>query len=497
MLASLPRLSSRAVSARIDELVFARLEELGIPPAGPCSDAVFLRRIHLDLIGTLPAAAAARVFLADARPDKRVTLVDALLEREEYADFQAMRWCDLLRVKAEFPVNLWPNGVQAYHRWIRDAIRDGLPYDRFARELLTASGSCYRAPAVNFWRAVRGDRPEDRARAVALCFLGERAEAWPPERLAGMAGFFARTGVKLTREWKEEIVYFDLATPAAASATAPDGRVVPLDPEQDPRRAFADWLIRPDNLGFTRCAVNRIWYWLFGRGLVHEPDDFRPDNPPQNPALLDFLAAELPAGGWDPRRLVRAIAGSRAYQLSSVHPGDPAATEANFARYPARPLEAEVLLDALCQLTGTGESYSSAIPEPFTFTPAGQRAIALADGSITSPFLELFGRPPRDTGLAAERSLEASASQRLHLLNSSHVLRKLEQGPGLRGIVRRGGEPRRIVEELYLTILSRFPTEHELGVVGDYLASGVATGPEAASDLAWALINSPEFLYRH
>jgi len=484
---------------RIDALVFSRLSRLGMRPAHLCSDAVFVRRVYLDVIGTLPTAQEARDFLADRTPNKRIALIHHLLERDEFADYWAMKWSDLLRVKAEFPINLWPNGAQAYHRWIRTSLRENKPYDRFVREMLTASGSNFRVPQVNFYRAVQSREPQAIAQAVALTFMGARAEKWPKERLAGMAAFFSRLGYKSTAEWKEEIVFFDPLSRPVGPAMFPDGTTASLAPDQDPREVFANWLIDPKNPWFTRNIVNRIWSWLLGRGIIHEPDDIRPDNPPQNPELLAYLERELIAAHYDLKQVYRLILGSRTYQLSSIpRTGKPEAA-ANFACYPLRRLEAEVLIDALCQITGTTENYSSAIPEPFTFVPEGQRSIALPDGSITSSFLEMFGRPPRDTGLESERNNRPTPAQRLHLLNSSHIRRKLEEGRLLRslGAMKGKAAPREVIEELYLTILSRFPTEEELAAVGAYYRSGTVRPREAMLDLAWALINTAEFLYRH
>lgn len=247
--------------------------------------------------------------------------------------------------------------------------------------------------------------------------------------------------------------------------------------------------------------MNRIWSWLLGRGVIHEPDDIRPDNPPSNPELLAFLEQELIASRYDLKHLYRLILNSQTYQLSCVPKTDTPQAKANFASYPLRRLEAEVLIDALNQITGTTEKYSSAIPEPFTFIPEDQRSISLADGSITSTFLEMFGRSPRDTGLESERNNRPTAAQRLHLLNSSRVQRKVEQGPAMQSLLRSRARPREIVETLYLTILSRFPTEKELQIAAAYSQPGRGNGGtlnrEAAIDLTWALVNGAEFLHRH
>lgn len=211
-----------------------------------------------------------------------------------------------------------------------------------------------------------------------------------------------------------------------------------LTADLDPREVFADWLIDPKNPWFTRNIVNRIWAWLLGRGIIHEPDDIRPDNPPSNPELLAYLEKELIAAKYDLRHLYRIILNSQTYQLSAIPASDKPQAEVNFAHYPLRRLEAEILIDALNQITGTTEKYSSAVPEPFTFIPEEQRSIELADGSITSSFLEMFGRSSRDTGLVGERNNSPSAAQRLHLLNSSHIQKKIEQGP----VVAPGRSPR-------------------------------------------------------
>ncbi len=493
-----PESGLASAGGKIDELVRARLKASGIEPAALCSDAVFVRRAFLDVIGTLPTETEARAFLSDQEPNKRSILIDRLLERSEFADYWAMKWSDLLRVKSEFPINLWPNAVQSYHRWIRTSIKENLPYDRFVRQMLTANGSNFRVPQVNFYRAVQSKEPPALAQAVALTFMGVRAEQWPKEQLAGMAVFFSRIDYKSTLEWKEEIVFPDPNEIAAGplQATFPDGTTVQIRSDQDPREVFADWLLSPRNPWFARNIVNRIWSWLLGRGIIHEPDDIRPDNAPSNPELLAFLERELVGAHYDLKHIYRLILNSNTYQLSCIPRSSDPNAAVHFAFYPLRRLEAEVLIDAICQVTGTTEEYSSPIPEPFTFIPDGERSITLADASITSSFLETFGRPPRDTGLESERNNRSTAAQRLHLLNSSHIQRKIEQGPRLQTLFQRQ-RSREIIDGLYLTILSRPPTDEELKTVQTYFPAAGANRRVAAVDLAWALINSAEFLYRH
>jgi hypothetical protein len=538
---------------RLDKLVFADLTRLKVQPI-LCSDAVFIRRVFLDVIGTLPTAREARDFIQD--PDtknKRRLLIDHLLDRPEFADYWAMRWGDILRIKAEFPVNLWPNAAQAYHRWVHASIAEDKSYELFVRELLTSSGSNFRVGPVNFYRALQNRTPEGMAAAVALTFMGTRVDTWPSDKLAEMSAFFTQVGYKPTSEWKEEHVFWDplgagtiagntapgrasfappAAPPANASATKPapapvaaaalparsasqtavfpNGKKIKLPANKDPREVFADWLIKPKNPWFTRAIANRVWYWLMGRGIIHEPDDIRADNPPSNPALLAYLQKELIADHYDLKRFYRLILNSETYQLSSIPQYQGSDAEAKFASYPLRRLDAEVMIDAINKITGMTDLYTSPIPEPYTYIPDDQPAVALPDGSITSPFLALFGRSARATGMENERNHKPVPAQWLHLLNSSHIQRKINQGPQLKELFASGREQGDIIEELYLMILSRFPTPDEIKNAKAYSSGRAPTAkpgaPQTAApakrredwvDIAWSLINSIEFLYRH
>ena len=487
---------------KIDELVFARWQALNLTPAPLCSDAVFVRRVYLDVTGTLPSATEAQAFILDNNPGKRTALIDRLLACDEFADYFAMKWGDALRIKAEFPINLWPNAAQAYHRWIHDAIRDNVPWDKLATEMLTASGSNFQKPPVNFYRAMQNRTPTGIAQAVALTFLGERADHWPANDLANLAVFFANVGYKSTAEWKEEIVFFNLASTNTGALNGslkktifPDGEKVTLSPDKDPRAVFAGWLVQHPQ--FARSLANRTWSWLLGRGIVQEPDDFRADNPPGNPALLDFLAEDFAASGFDFKHLCREILNSKTYQLAAIPQSNSPEAAANFAFYPLRRLDAEVLIDAVDQITGTNENYSSAIPEPYTFIPGDLRSIALPDGSITSGFLDQFGRPPRDTGQEAERNNKISAGQKLTLLNSSSMQRKIEQSRMVAFQTSANRPPPEIITGMYLGILSRFPTAAEQSAAQEYFKKFGTSRRQPTVDLAWALMNSTEFLYRH
>jgi len=502
----------------IDRIIFASLSKEKIIPARLCSDQVFFRRAYLDITGTLPEPADIHKFIRDRRPDKRAKLIDTLMASETFAEYWSLKWCDLLRVKAEFPINLWPNAVQAYHRWIRDAVATNMPYDKFAREQLTLSGSNFRVPQVNFYRAIQGQEPSSIANAAALTFMGLRFDKLPKDKQAGLESLFSRVGYKTTAEWKEEIVSLNPAETSSFKALLPDGTSVVVPVGKDPRVVFADWLITPDNPWFAKNIVNRIWSWLLGRGLIHEPDDIRDDNPAMHPEVLAYMEKELVKSNYDLRHIYRLILNSYTYQQSSIVQSDNPKAELMFACYPVRQLDAEVLIDALCKITGTRETYSSLVPEPFTFIPPDQRSIGLADGSITSQFLEMFGRPSRDTGLESERKNKPTDAQRLHLLNSSHIYSKILkvrvwQKPARKPkkknqklnkkqrqiqIQREKKKGREMpIEMLYLRILSRFPTEQETKIALEYLTSAGKNRGPAANDLVWALINSKEFLYRH
>lgn len=494
-----PGSGAKSASDQIDLLVLSQLHELKIEHAQKCSDSVFLRRVFLTTIGTLPTEKEARAFLASSNPKKRQAAVEMLLNRPEYVEYWAMKWGDVFRVKAEFPIKLWPNAVQAYHRWILASLKSNKPYDQFVRELLTGNGSNFREGEVNFYRAMQDRSPRGIAATVALTFMGERADKWPEKKLDAMAGFFAHTAFKPTAEWKEEIVFFDPTADEeelAKGAIFPDGTAATVDPfQQDPRQLFAAWLIRPENPYFARNITNRVWSWVMGRGIVHEVDDHRLDNPPSNPQLLEFLQREFVANEYDMKHLFRVILNSKAFQMSCIPEQDTPEAAANFAHYPLRRIEAEVLIDALNQITGTTEEYSSPIPEPFTFVPDNVRGIALGDGSITSSFLELFGRPPRDTGLDSERSVNNTPQQRLHLLNSSHVHKKIKTC----SLVAEAGElpEQEMAEKIYLTVFSRLPSKTEMTTLQEYAESNGTRGKSLAADLVWALFNQPEFYFNH
>lgn len=486
----------------IDLIVKGVLKKKGIAAARPCSDEVFVRRVYLDVTGTLPPQKDVLYFINSDDQKKRSKLIDVLLEKEDYTDYWTLKWCDLLRVKSEFPVNLWPNGVQAYHRWIRKAVNENRPYDQFARELLTSSGSNFRVPAVNFYRAVQGTDPEAISEMVALTFMGVRVENWSDNDRKQLAAFFSRVSFKKTVEWKEEIVHLDPSSETPLTAVLPDRKKVIVPVGDDPRKVFADWLITEKNPWFSQSICNRVWFWLMGRGIIHEPDDIRPNNPASNPELLQYLQAEFVSSGYDIKHLFRMILNSQTYQQSCISRSDSPYAEAYFAHYVIRRLDAEVLIDALNGFGNTHEKYWSPIPEPFTYIPEDNRTITLADGSITSQFLEMFGRPSRDKGYESEREHIPTEFQQLYMLNSVDTHRRVFRSPALKQIINQSGRDNRAtIRRVYITLLSRRPTTTEMSITLKYFGGeGGRKGSNARAaiqDLAWALINTKEFLYKH
>jgi mono/diheme cytochrome c family protein len=512
-----PDFPDEAPNNRIDELVTAKLRRLGIPPSPVCDDAIFLRRAALDVTGTLPTAEEARAFLADPSPGKRAKLIDDLLGRESYVDYWALKWGDLLKIKSEYPTRLWPKAVAVYAGWVREQVARDAPLDEFARALVTASGSNFRDGPANYLRAVSNKDAQSLAEATAMVFLGQRIacarchahpeEGWTPDDGRALAACFARVAYKPSNEWKEEIVHDNPAgvvkDPRTGRPVAPGlPGVGPLavSEGEDPRVALAAWLTSPENPAFAPSLANRAWSWLMGRGIVHEPDDFRPTNPPENPELLAYLTRELVDHRFDMKHLFRLILNSKTYQRSSVPRAGDVGDREHFARRVPRRMPAEALLDAISAVTGVPDGFSSRIPEPFSYLPADQRAIALTDGNIEEapfPFLELFGRPPRDTSYEGERCASASLRQALYLSNSEHLEGKIATSPRLKALLASGKPDGEVVAELYATMLGRAPRDDERATATAYLGRDPKGRAQALRDLTWALFNTKEFLFIH
>jgi hypothetical protein len=436
------------------------------------------------------------------------------MESDDYADCWALKWGDLLRIKSEFPVRIWPKAAHTYYRWVRQSLADNKPYDQFVRELVTASGSNFRCGNVNFLRANPVKDPQTIAESAALIFMGVRlgcarchghpTESWSLEDNLAMAAFFGKVAFKPTQEWKEEIVYVNrkaaFRSPQSKEIVKPkylDGETLEVPEQDDPREKFADWLIRPENPYFVKNIVNRVWFWFLGRGIVHEPDDLRPTNPPSNPELLAMLEKDFVAHKYDLKHLFRLVLNSKTYQLSS-RPNEWNKDDAvHFSHFYLRRLSAEQLLDAIGQVTETSEPFASPIPEPYTRLPAGYRAVQLYDGDISAPFLELFGRPPRDTPYECDRNLHTSMRQALHMLNSDHVQNRINSSPRLQRWFQEKKTDEQIVDELYFVALCRPPKAEEKGKFLEFFGKAKNQRGQAVQDAVWAVINAKEFLFNH
>jgi len=481
----------------VDTQINTILSRFNAKMRNQCSDYVFVRRVYLDLVGRLPTPEEIDGFINDRSPYRRKILIEKLFEKDDFALYWTMKWADILRVKSEYPINLWPNAVQAYHRWIYEKIKQNLPYDKFARELLTSSGSNFRVPAVNFYRAIQGRSPQSIAKAVAQTFMGIDFEKLSGQQQENLSMFFSRVAYKKTLEWKEEIVYLNPAPAKRFRATFLDGKTVDVYPEQDGRVIFADWLISPQNQWFSQNIVNRVWAWLMGQGIISPVDDTY-GKETIGKDLLKTLEDELVKSGYDIKHICRIILNSRTYQQSPIPTDETKNPDIQFAFYKVRQMEAEVLLDALCYLGGRGEEYISQIPEPFTVIPRENRTIGLADGSITSSFLITFGRPSRDTGLESERNTRPTDKQRLFMLNSSDIQRRIILSPVLKKAISQLWKNKKdSVIMIYKIILSRPPSPEELVIADDYFNNSGLLPYQAANDIAWALINSKEFLFKH
>ncbi|QDU31417.1 Bacterial Ig-like domain (group 2) [Anatilimnocola aggregata] len=488
----------------IDGHVYRRLKQLNIVPAELCSDADFLRRVHLDLIGTLPTADEARRFLSDTRTNRRELLIDSLLQRPEFAAYWALKWSDLLRVDR---LALGHKGAYEQYRWIRSAIAQEMPLDQFARAVVTADGPLSENPQGYMFKAV--PQPGPAASAVSQVFLGVRIECaqchhhpydrWSQTDYFGMTAYFAQLQRKTTPFGEVLVATGDPVTKHPRTSEVitahPLGEPMPAENVSGDRRVeLAAWMTSPGNPFFAKNMANRVWAHMLGRGLVEPVDDVRATNPPSNPELLAGLAQHLVASKFDLKSLLKTIALSRTYQQSTTTNATNVRDEQNYSRALLKRMDAEVLLDALCQATGIQERYEGA--------QANTRAIELWDSQVDHYFLKLFGRPVRVTACDCERVSEPSVAQVLHLLNSQRVQEKLSHdGGSVARLVKEQSQDDRLAEELYLTIFSRQPTAEESQTAVNYLQTAGKAGPAArrtaAEDLAWTMLNSLEFVFNH
>ncbi|HVJ80372.1 MAG TPA: DUF1549 and DUF1553 domain-containing protein, partial [Planctomycetia bacterium] len=499
--------SSFKPRGKIDEMVLARWKLLGLPPANVCTDADFLRRIYLDVLGLAPPLETLKAFLADTHPDKRDRAIDAVLARPEYADYWAYKWGDLLRNNRNL---LQEKGMWAFHRWLKASFRDNVPFDKFVAELLTATGSPYQEGPANFFRV--GNQPEDWAENTAQVFLGVRVQCarchhHPFENISqadyfGMAAFFSRLASKPSGEFgiygQDRVVYVrdvgEARHPRTGQTMRPQplgGKPVPAG-EADPfdrRRDLVKWLADAKNPALAKNVVNRYWGYLFGRGLVHPIDDIRVTNPASCPELFDYLAADLIERKYDVKQLIRELLRSQVYQLASV--GNPAsAVDADnkyFARYTPKRLTAEQLLDSIDYACGTQERFNG--------LPDGFRASSLPDTTFGNRFLDAFGRPRREVSCECERGDSPNMAQALQLLTGSLLNRKVQDPAGrISKLAKAKTKAPDAVREIYLTALCRSPSESELAE-GVALVASAPSLKEGLEDFLWAMLNTREFQF--
>jgi hypothetical protein len=497
-----PRLKHVPALARnnyIDDLIFEKLIQLQMLPSDLCTDSEFIRRVYLDVMGTLPKPSEVRAFLADRSPSKRARLVDTLFARPEYADFWSLKYGDLFTNSPQFLYN----GTAYYQTWLRDAISKNKPYDQFARELLTASGGTYQALPTNFYTVQK--KPEDMATFVSQSFLGislecarchdHPSEKWKRDDFMGLAAFFSQVKFKGGARNNERFLYIDPEkefvhpqTKLSVAAKFLGANYAQFQPQEDRRVKLAAWLTSSDNPYFAKAAVNRFWKELMGRGLVEPVDDFRVTNPPSHPELLERLAADFVELKFDVQKLMKRIILSRTYQLSAKPNATNADDRTAYSHYILRRLSAEQLADAIAQTTG--------VPERYPYFYPGKRAIQLPDPIVDSYFLTIFDRSTRENATCS-RKQSASVTQSLNLVSGETINGKLRHEKGaISRLIREGKTDKEIVEYLTLASLARFPTEIETRLAAEGIQKSKSRR-EGLEDFGWALLNSKTFLYNH
>ncbi|TCO85249.1 Ig-like protein group 2 [Chthoniobacter flavus] len=500
----------------IDERVLEKLHELNLPPSERCTDAEFIRRAYLDTIGVLPTAEETRTFLTETTPDKRDHLVDALLARTEYVDYWSYKWSDLLLVNSDkLPeVPMW-----TYYQWIRRQVEMNTPWDEFVRSLLTATGSTEQNGACNFF--VLHDEPTKLAETVSVAFLGMSVncakchnhpmEKWTNDQYFAFANLFSRVRQKNGSQPNERVIYADttgdLVQPLRGKPQPPtplDGQSISLTSTIDRRIPMAKWLTAPENPYFARSITNRVWKNFLGVGLVESVDDLRMTNPASNEKLLSEAAAYLVKNNFNLKALMREILTSETYQRSSVPRAENKDDTRFYARYYPKRLMAEVMLDAISQVTaeptdfrmdkrnankGVGQSY-----------PMGYRALQLPDTHTVSYFLNSFGRPNRVSTCECERTNEPSMAQALHIANGDTLNQKLEAKDNrVDQLLASEKSNDALVDEIYMLALSRKPTAPERAGLDKALAAATTPAEKRpiVEDVFWSVMSSREFLFNH
>ena len=488
----------------IDTHIDAKLQKLHIQPSGLADDATFLRRVTLDLTGQLPTPEEVRAFLADATPTKlkRSKMIDKLIARPAYTDYWTIKWGDLLQSSRKY---LGEKGTFAFREWIRDSIATNKPYDKMVRELLTSRGSSYEDPAANFYRITRDPKPT--MEKTTQVFLGVRMvcaqchdhpfERWTQNQYYQMSAFFSAVGLRSGYEIGEEIIYdqradYEMKHPKDSRVVKPEFLVasttpVPIPNDDRRRDALATWLASKQNPFFAKAIANRVWSYFLGKGIIDPVDDIRASNPPVNPALLDALTKDLTDHDFDLQHLMRTIVNSRAYQASIATNEWNEKDADNFSHALPRRMGAEALMDAVASAAGARPNF----PE----VPEDTSATQLPDPHVGKDgFLDLFGRPSRESACECERRVDLSLPQALNLVNGRTISDAVADSKGrVAKLILGGKTDAAVVEELYLSALSRLPNKAEAERGQKYLAGGART--VRAQDLMWALLNSKGFLY--
>ncbi len=499
----------------VDRFTQKKWQELGIMPSELCTDEVFIRRVYHDLTGTLPTPQQVNAFVADKNPNKRDQLVDDLLETPEYAYLFANRWADVLRVKRGQNNQGRAFGTFAFHNWIRESIARDKPYDQFVREIIAAIGDESKAPPTLWYRDLQ--KPEQFVDDACQLFLGVRMacaqchhhpyEKWSQDDYWGMAAFFGQVGRKAlpvpgvniqNQNQARQVIYNkgngtvqNKRTGQTAIMKALDADEVKLTPGEDPRQRLVDWMVDPKNPFFAKAVANRYFAHFFGKGLVDPVDDMRVTNPPSNPELLDALAQELIDHKFSLKHLIGVLCKSRTYQLSAVPNEFNKNDKKAFARYYPRRMSAEVLYDAVSQVTGSPAQFQGLPGDKF----APNRALMLPDEAFPSYFLDVFGRPQRISACECERVAEANLAQALHLLNSAEIQNKLTRQGGRAEMLAKDPRPdAQKVEELFLWAFARRPNEQQLTVALENIQANAANKRLAYENILWALINTKEFI---
>jgi Protein of unknown function (DUF1553)/Protein of unknown function (DUF1549) len=489
----------------IDELVLKKMQTLRIAPSEEATDHEFIRRAYLDACGILPTAQEVESFLADTSADKRARLIDALLEREEFVDYWTNRWADVFLVSSS---KLSSNAMWSFHNWIRNSVKSNKPWDRMAREVVTASGNTLENGAANYY--VIHKEPTDLSENFSMAFLGmsitcarchnHPLEKWTQKQYYQMANLFGRVGMKNGTRFGDVEVYTkpygEVNHPRLNRPLDPaplDGDPIALDSPKNRREHLAEWLTSPQNPYFTRALVNRVWKNFMGRGLVEAVDDLRATNPPSNEELMQALCDETARHNFDVKHLIRTIMNSAAYQRSSKANEFNRQDEKYYSRYIVRRLKAEAMLDAISQVTGA--------PTAFPNYPAGMRAMQLPDARINSYFLKAFGKPERATTCECERSSEPTVTQALHIINGDTINQKLRAPGGVvDNFVRLGFSDEAIINHIYLAALSRRPSPGEMESLQAVLKESDGSKDSrrhAIEDAVWSVLTSREFLFNH